>query len=524
MLPDIRVRQRDYLLEIARDLTQELDLDKLLLRILSFSIEIVSGLSGFIALRNYAGLWHIQVTQEMPETVSHYLNEMIQRDLKSNEATGHEDLQKLNLFLNKVASYTTTRLTGVGLPLIAQNRVIGVIYIFRNAPNLFSNNDRSLLSSFADQAAIAVQNAQLYQMVNNEKQRTEAIINSVADGMLVLTPCLSIQECNPALSRMLTLNKDEILSFSHSQIIQWATPPQGITLEKAVRLGWPLTPNAQLYIEGDVIRKNEATPLPIGITYAPIISKENTLVSIVASVRDITHFRKLDEMKSTFISIVSHELKTPVALIKGYVSTLRREDVRWEQDIVQDSLQVIEEEADHLTVMIEDLLDATRLQAGKLRITRIDSQIKQLVEHAAEKLQTQTLKHTLKVEFPDSFPIIMADEKRIEQVITNLVSNSIKYAPGGDIIISGRVQPDQVIICVSDQGPGIAPQDMPHIFDRFYRSPEMAKSTKGTGLGLYLSKAIIEAHGGQIWVTNENGRGAKICFSLPGNEDFRMSQ
>ena len=103
----------------------------------------------------------------------------------------------------------------------------------------------------------------------------------------------------------------------------------------------------------------------------------------------------------------------------------------------------------------------------------------------------------------------------LEQVISNLISNSIKYAPGGEIRISGQVRQDNVIFCVSDEGPGIAPEDMPHIFDRFYRAPEMARQTKGAGLGLYLARAIIEAHDGRIWVDSEPGRGVKICFSLP---------
>jgi len=111
--------------------------------------------------------------------------------------------------------------------------------------------------------------------------------------------------------------------------------------------------------------------------------------------------------------------------------------------------------------------------------------------------------------------VILADEQRMEQVLSNLISNAIKYAPGGEIRIQGQVRPDIVIVCVSDEGPGIAAEDIPHIFDRFYRAPEMARQTKGAGLGLYLVRAVIEAHGGRIWVNPEVGQGARICFSLP---------
>jgi signal transduction histidine kinase len=269
-----------------------------------------------------------------------------------------------------------------------------------------------------------------------------------------------------------------------------------------------------LYVEGDLERTGQQ-PLPVGITYAPLLMADGSLVNMIATVRDITRFRQAEEMKSTFISIISHELKTPVALIKGYVGTLRREDAAWDRQVVQDSLQVIEEEADHLTEMIENLLDASRLQAGVLPIKLSDVFLPEIVNRLEKRFQVETDRHTLTSDFPPDFPIIMGDVTRLEQVISNLISNAIKYAPGGDIHISGQVRPEQVIICVSDRGPGIAQEDIPHVFDRFYRSPEAVRQTKGAGLGLYLARAIIESHGGRMWVDPQPSTGARICFSLP---------
>jgi signal transduction histidine kinase len=321
----------------------------------------------------------------------------------------------------------------------------------------------------------------------------------------------------------------------HDQVICWARDPQGTTLEEAERGGWPLTPHATLYVEGD-LERDSLPPLPVGVTYAPLLSSEGKLRNIVASVRDITHFRTAEEIKSTFISIVSHELRTPVALIKGYASTLRRDDAKWERAIVNDSLSVIEEEADRLSRMIDDLLDASRLQAGGLSLNRADVSLPVLAERLAERFRIQSKKHTILVDFPKNCPVILADENRLSQVISNLISNAIKYSPeGGEIRISGQVLPEQVIVCVSDQGPGIDARDLPHIFDRFYRSTSAVKQTKGAGLGLYLARAIVEAHGGRIWAdaspasqmtsssrSSQDGgtrpkpaSGARICFSLP---------
>jgi signal transduction histidine kinase len=118
-------------------------------------------------------------------------------------------------------------------------------------------------------------------------------------------------------------------------------------------------------------------------------------------------------------------------------------------------------------------------------------------------------------DFPEKFPVILGDESRLEQVLSNLISNALKYAPGGEIRITGAVAAGQVTICVSDHGPGIDARDMQHIFERFYRSTNAVKQTKGAGLGLYLARAIVEAHGGRMWADSSVSIGAKICFSLP---------
>ncbi len=516
MLPDSRVRQRDYLLEIAQALTQELDLDKLLERILIISIEMLAGQAGLIALRSQTGGWRVRVSHGLPPAFLRYVEPLLAQISPDPENPENYELPEIN---RRLASLTFTAsmglLTGVALPLVARNKVVGVIFIFRGYPGGFSANDRSLLKSFATQAAIAVQNAQLYSQVNEEKQRLDALLDSAADGILIFTSDHRVDRCNLAFARMSGSTSEEILANRHEQIIQWANPPQGLTLEQAEAGGWPLTPHAQLYVEGDLKRKNNRSSLPVGISYAPLLSKEGTLQNIIVTVRDITRFRQAEELKSTFISIVSHELKTPVALIKGYVSTLRREDANWDRSIVADSLAVIEEESDRLTQMIENLLDASRLQAGGFPIKRSDVNLPDLARRMTTRLQTQTSHHTLRIDFPEDFPVVLADETRLEQVLSNLVSNAIKYSPDGEIHVSGQIRSDNVVVCVSDQGPGIAPEDIPHVFDRFYRAPDMARHTKGAGLGLYLSRAIVEAHGGRMWVDPEAGKGARICFSLP---------
>jgi K+-sensing histidine kinase KdpD len=509
MLPDFRVRQRDYLLEISRALTQELDLDKLLARILRIAIEMLAGQAGLIALKDQEG-WRVATAHGIAPAFLSYLTPLL-----AEENVRELDVRELNRMLQEL-TYTASMglLNGTGLPLATHGQVIGVIFIFRNYPDLFTQNDRILLQSFADQAAIAVFNAQLYGQVSYEKQRLDALLDSAADGILILNADLTIERVNDAFERIYGKTHDELTNVPHDEIIRWVGEPQGATLNESIANGWPLTPNATLYVEGDLDR-NAHPPIPVGVTYAPLLSQDGKLRNVIVSVRDITHFRTADEIKATFISIVSHELRTPVTLIKGYASTLRRDDARWDKSTISDSLAVIEEEADRLSKMIDDLLDASRLQAGGLSLSRADVSLPIIAKRVAERFAMQSNKHTIITDFPDNFPIILADETRVEQVIINLVSNALKYAHKGEIKVTGRVHPEQVVICVSDEGPGIEAKDLPHIFDRFYRSTKAVKHTKGAGLGLYLARAIVEAHGGRIWADPKPDTGARICFSLP---------
>jgi GAF domain-containing protein len=254
MLPDSRVRQRDYLLEISRAITQELDLDNLLGRILDISIEMVAGQSGVIVLRTESKGWHIHVSHGMPSPFLKYIEPFLVEIPSHPENAEIFEVPEINrIFTELTHAASMGMLTSVGLPLITHNSVLGVIFIFRSHPGGFSNNDTALLRSFADQAAIAVQNAKLYTEITHEKKRMDALLDSAADGILILTADHRIQHCNHALSRMLMINSTGIRDHKFEQIIQWASPPHGLTLEQAEAGGWPLTPHANLYTEGDLI-------------------------------------------------------------------------------------------------------------------------------------------------------------------------------------------------------------------------------------------------------------------------------
>ncbi len=515
MLPDLRVRQRDYLLEISRALTEELELEKVLSLIVRVSTELLAGQAGLIALRQRTEGWKIATSFGINPDFLKHLHRLL-NDIPHHSDPERVELPEVSRRLQRITeSATMGLLSGVGLPMIARQEVLGVIFVFRSYRGRFSNEDRALLQSFASQAAIAVHNASLYTQSTEQKQFLDAIVEASADGIFTLDPSFHFQRFNRSCVRLTGYSSQDVIGRHHNEIIRWRNREPGLSFEDAEAGGWPLTEQAILYNEGD-LEKKDGGKISVGITYAPILSPEGRLLSIVANMRDISKFREAEELKSTFISIISHELRTPVALIKGYVGTLRREDAQWDPKVVQDSLAVIEEEADRLTGLIDDLLDASRLQAGALVLNLSEVEIDQQVKQIAKRFQTQTEKHRIEVDFPPDFPCIMADEERLNQVINNLISNAVKYSTeGGRIQIRGQVRQDDVLICVIDEGPGIAKEDIPHVFDRFYRASDSAQKTKGAGLGLYLAKAVVEAHGGNIWIDNQAKKGTSICFTLP---------
>ncbi len=523
MLPDFRVRQRDYLLDISRALTEALDLATVLERILQAAADLLAGQAGLIALREEAGRWQLHAHYGIPESFVAYFDPLL-ADIPEHGDPERFALPEINRRLGAITQATTLGLLqGVALPMVVRDEVVGIIYIFRAYATAFSGNDRALLASFANQAAIAVHNARLYQQTTQERRRLDAILESAADGVLIMDAAHTIQRFNRALSRLTGWSAAEAIGRSHDDVIRWARREPGPDLAEAEAGGWPLGGRGAqlnpptLYVEGDLQQRKGGGYTAVGITYAPLFDREGRLVNLIANVRDITKFREAEELKSTFISIISHELKTPVALIKGYAETLRREDARWDSRTVRESLEVIVEEADRLAELIENLLDASRLQAGALKLNLAEVSLDQLAARLVEKFKTQSAQHILRVDFPPDFPPVPGDEERLTQVLSNLLSNAIKYSPaGGQVIVRGRVEPQQVVVSVSDEGPGIAAADLPRVFDRFYRADsELTRRAKGAGLGLFLAKAIVEAHAGRIWAESTPGKGTTFSFSLP---------
>jgi K+-sensing histidine kinase KdpD len=227
--------------------------------------------------------------------------------------------------------------------------------------------------------------------------------------------------------------------------------------------------------------------------------------------------RELDTMRTEFLANVSHELRTPLAVIKGSANSLLQPDVIFDEQTRREFLVSIDKDADTLTHLVDDLLMMSRLEADALEVNRKACTITEIIDSVKDRLESLTIKHHLRFNIPDIMPLVMVDDVRIGEVLTNLVENAVKFSDENTrITIDAHHSGNEVIISVSDEGIGIPPELHEKVFERFFQgNGHKTGRRKGTGLGLSICRGIVETHGGKIWVASQNGKGAKFSFSLP---------
>jgi PAS domain S-box-containing protein len=507
---DQRLRQREYLLRISRAVTAQLDLSSVLNLVIDVAVDLLAGTSGLIALRENDDSMQVRAASRLPRETWPAFVPLLATPLEDDRALGRR--------LNEVAQATNLNLRQViALPLVFLRTSVGVIYVFRAAVNVaFTREEEDLLTAFADQAAIAVSNARLYQSVLQEKQQLDAIIEQSADGVMILDNRWRITTFNRAMEQLTGWPRAEAISRPCAEVLG-VRNAQGANI---CLVDCPLQrrpPEANPVVEG-WMQSRDGRRLYVQSRYAVQRGAQGEFLSAIANVRDITEQKIEEEMQNTFISVISHELKTPVSIIKGYAETLAREDARWDAETIRDGLHIISEEADRLAQQIQGLLEASRLQAGGLRLELTDWSLPPLAHQLVERFATAAGDHfTFELRIPDDFPPVHADYERIRTVLENMLSNAVKYSPdGGTIRVVGRTEGDWAVISVIDQGIGIPPEEREKLFRRFYRvDNRLRRETQGAGLGLFLSRAIVEAHGGRMWVDSRPGRGSRFSCTIP---------
>lgn len=510
---DHRLRQREYLLEISRALTEQLDLGSVLSLVIDYAVKMTSGTSGLIALYDEENSGELRIRAS-----SGLFREDLPAFARLLSLTPPDLPQRGDAILREIATDTGLTLRQMSaLPLTLRDTPVGMIFVFRAALNVaFSDDDRRVIKEFADQAAIAVSNARLYQSVLREKQRLDAMIEQSADGAMIIDSRWRITTFNRTMEQLTGWSREEAIGRPCAEVLGIHNL-QGlnICLHDCPLQRWPAVTNP--VVEGRIVSR-DGRELFVQSRYAPQRSPQGKLLSAIANVRDITLQKQEEVLQNTFISVISHELKTPVSIIKGFAGTLSRKDVKFSSAQIRDGLAVIEDEADRLARLIQDLLDVSRMTAGGIRLELADFPLPALAADVVRSFApTADERFEFQLRFPDDMPPVQGDYERCRQVLANLISNAVKYSPeGGTIRIGGWPEDEYAVCYVSDQGIGIPPEEHEAIFHRFYRvDNRLRRETQGSGLGLFITRAIVEAHGGHIWVESQVGRGARFVFTLP---------
>ncbi len=434
--------------------------------------------------------------------------------------------------------------TFLNIPLTVESRIIGMLSLFDEHAGAFDMKSFKLTTMIADYAAVALENVRLreretalWRQAELGRQRLELIISSMAEGLLITNEKGVITLMNSSAQRLLShvdvdltqqipLRKIALASKSDwlikmSEIVDQALAEQTVM--------------SQELIAGE---QGETIPLTLSISAAPLHDASQTAApssGMVAVLNDITSSKQIEKLKDEFVSVVSHELRTPLTTIKGYTQHLiRRMERRLrrakpDQDVPLLSLtetpeyydvrnlHIVQSQTDHLERLVNDLLDLSRVQWGNLRLHYSEFFLADVLADCVHSVQASAEQHTIFLEIALQDTLVAADKGRIEQVIGNVLDNAVKYSPQGGQITGrlGELDGDY-LISIADQGIGINPEYLDHIFERFYRVRNAAsRQFAGIGLGLYVARAIIEQHGGRIWVTNNQGVGSTFSFTLP---------
>ena len=334
---------------------------------------------------------------------------------------------------------------------------------------------------------------QLVHQVRSEKMKTERILHEIDDGVIVLDQNGKTIMINPA-ARLMLMKED------HKE-------PENAAAD------------CHEYSDIEKVLLDNFGNSNLKAKSFPLRDNEGLLLGKIIVIHDVTHYMEVDRLKSEFVSHVSHELKTPLTSIKGYVDNLRDRIVGDLNERQEEYLERVGKNTDRLIRMIDDLLNISRIESGKMTLNFSNLIMSELIEEVSRGLRPLATQKKIEMSFmkSDGDDHVMADRDKIEQAVINLVNNAILYTPpGGKVMIYMEHDQGYIKTCIRDTGVGIPTEEQPLIFDRFYRlEKDSILEPRGTGLGLYITRNVIEMHGGKIWVTSEVGKGSEFTFTLP---------
>ncbi len=498
-----RLNDLSLLLRVAQEVSATLDLSQGISRILEGALQTLQARVSRIVLLSAAGDPQVVIGRGDPVENIGTLDRVLAlaaRDARTSIVL--DNLRRARL-LAGAGPLPEGIQAVVALPVLSKGHPVAVMWVGFDQPHRPEPSELDLLSTLAGETAVLIENARLFQLAESERRRLAAILSSTSDAILVTDRDDCLLLVNPAAERALGIPADELVGEKVSET--------------------PLDPALVRVLTGPMRRNGplvEEVPMPGGrVFYASastILSAEGENMGRVVVMRDITHFKELDEMKSEFVATVSHDLRAPLTFIRGYASMLPMAgDLTQKQ---QEYLDKIFTGIEQMSTLVENLLNLQRIEAGvgmEERPCHIGALLVEAVDGMRARAVTKGL--TLRLEATEPAPVIWGDAMLLRQAIANLVDNAIKYTPsGGTVKVGLQVVGQEVHIVVSDTGIGISPEDQVRLFEKFYRIRRRGmEDVPGSGLGLAIVKSIVERHGGRVWVESQLNRGSTFTIALP---------
>lgn len=372
---------------------------------------------------------------------------------------------------------------------------------------------------------------QLQTDLEDEKQRSNIILNSIEDGVILFDAKGIIRMLNPAASRLIGWPAEEALGLEWRSVIKLVDEKGEAYAETAHPFGKVMTAETTLRDNLAILVSRNGKQFPLNISLTPLRNAGAEAYGAVAVFRDVTQERQQEKQRSDFISTASHEMRTPVAAIEGYLSLAMNDKVSTIDARARGYLEKAHASTNHLGQLFQDLLNSAKAEDGRLTSHPVVVEIAEFMDQLTNDLRFVAEKKGLSVEYlvGSSQTIdatahntikplyyVTADPDRMREVITNLFDNAVKYTDQGKISLGVTGDQNVVQIYVRDTGPGIAAEDVPHLFQKFYRVDNSATRTiGGTGLGLFICRKIVELYEGRIWVESQTGKGSSFFINLP---------
>ncbi|MBN1579887.1 MAG: GAF domain-containing protein [Anaerolineae bacterium] len=440
-----------------------------------------------------------------PEKAKFVLNEVLSQGLAGWVVDHRRSLVVQNVMTDKRwVTFPDDEFVGgsaVSIPLINRERLVGVLTLRHHKTGHFTGELLTLLSVIADQSATAIENARLFHAVQTEQAKLKAVISGAGDAILVTDQNGQIVLMNPVARRAFGIPYDLVLQDQH--ILNRIDNPSLATL-------WHKRLSTEPPSSEEVLLQDGRT-LSGRITNVPD-------VGFVITMQDITYLKELDELKTEFVSAVSHDLRSPLQLIYTYTNLLSDAGPVNEKQI--EFMDGINRSARKMSDLLDDLLDLARVNAG-VGMEKEECDLEMAILKVIARFWEMARKKGLSLEsqVPPSLPIVKANVRRIDQVLSNLVDNAIKYTFSGTIRLETSFDEQNMTVRVIDTGIGLQTKEQENLFAKFYRAQnEHTKGIEGTGLGLVIAKSIIEQHGGKMWVQSTWQKGSTFGFSLPIKE------